>query len=54
VAKVLATPEFRAWLVDSQGITPPADTTPDGFRRVHEADIARWAAIVRRSGASVD
>ncbi|MCB4824610.1 Bug family tripartite tricarboxylate transporter substrate binding protein [Roseicella aerolata] len=54
VAKILATPEFRAWLVDSQGITPPADTTPEGFRRVHEADIARWAAIVRRSGASVD
>jgi tripartite-type tricarboxylate transporter receptor subunit TctC len=54
VAKILVTPEFRAWLVDSQGITPPADTTPDGFRRVHEVDIARWAAIVRRSGASVD
>lgn len=54
VAKILATPEFRAWLVDSQGITPPADTTPEGFRRVHEADIARWAAIVRRSGAQLD
>jgi tripartite-type tricarboxylate transporter receptor subunit TctC len=54
VAKVLATPDFQAWLVQAQGITPPADTSAAGFRRVHEADIARWAGIVRRSGASVD
>jgi tripartite-type tricarboxylate transporter receptor subunit TctC len=54
VARIIGTPEFRAWLVDNQGITPPADTSPEGFRRVHEADIARWAQIVRRSGASVD
>ncbi|GGC47708.1 ABC transporter substrate-binding protein [Siccirubricoccus deserti] len=54
VARILATPEFRRWLIDSQGITPPTDTSPEGFRRVHERDIARWAAIVRRSGASVD
>jgi tripartite-type tricarboxylate transporter receptor subunit TctC len=54
VAKVLATPDFQAWLVQTQGITPPADTSAAGFRRVHEADIGRWAAIVRRSGASVD
>ena len=54
VAKVLATPDFRDWLVQTQGITPPADPSPAAFRRVHEADIARWAAIVRRSGASLD
>jgi tripartite-type tricarboxylate transporter receptor subunit TctC len=54
VAKILATPEFQAWLVETQGITPPADPSPEAFRRVHEADIARWAAIVRRSGASLD
>jgi tripartite-type tricarboxylate transporter receptor subunit TctC len=54
VAKVLAMPDFQRWLIDNQGITPPADTSPAAFRRVHEADIARWAAIVRRSGASVD
>ena len=54
VAKVLATPEFHAWLVQTQGITPPADTSAEAFRRVHAADIGRWAAIVRRSGASVD
>ncbi|MDO9707741.1 Bug family tripartite tricarboxylate transporter substrate binding protein [Paracraurococcus lichenis] len=54
VARILASPEFRTWLVESQGITPPADTSPEGFRRVHEADLARWAEIVRRSGARVD
>jgi tripartite-type tricarboxylate transporter receptor subunit TctC len=54
VARILATPEFQRWLIDTQGITPPADTSPAAFRRVHEQDIARWATIVRRSGASVD
>jgi tripartite-type tricarboxylate transporter receptor subunit TctC len=54
VAKILATPDFQAWLVQTQGITPPADPSPEAFRRVHAADIARWAAIVRRSGASLD
>ncbi len=54
VAKVLETPEFRQWLIESQGITPPADLTPEGFRRIHEQDIARWGEIVRRSGAQVD
>ena len=54
VAKVVGTPAFRQWLIESQGITPPADMTPEGFRRTHEQDIARWAEIVRRSGASVD
>jgi tripartite-type tricarboxylate transporter receptor subunit TctC len=54
VIHILETPEFRQWLVDNQGITPPADTTPEGFQRVHEQDIARWGEIIRRSGASVD
>lgn len=54
VAKILATPDFRAWLVQTQGITPPADPSPEAFRRVHEADIGRWAGIVQRSGARVD
>lgn len=54
VAKVVGSPEFRQWLVESQGITPPGDLTPDGFRRVHQADLGRWAEIVRRSGAQVD
>jgi tripartite-type tricarboxylate transporter receptor subunit TctC len=54
VAKIVGAPEFRRWLVESQGITPPADLTPEGFRRVHEQDAARWAEVVRRSGATVD
>ena len=54
VARILATPEFATWLIESQGITPPADTSMAAFRRVHEADIARWATIVKRSGATVD
>jgi tripartite-type tricarboxylate transporter receptor subunit TctC len=54
VARIITSPEFSKWLVENQGITPPADTSIAGFRRVHEADIARWSEIVRRSGASVD
>jgi tripartite-type tricarboxylate transporter receptor subunit TctC len=54
VARILRTEEFRRWLVETQGITPPEDLSVEGFRRVHEADIARWAEIVRRSGARVD
>ncbi|TPG53392.1 tripartite tricarboxylate transporter substrate binding protein [Roseomonas nepalensis] len=54
VARIIAEPDFVAWLTDSQGITPPADPGPASFRRIHEADVARWAEIVRRSGAQVD
>ena len=54
VARVVQSPEFQRWLVESQGITPPEDLTSEGFRRIHEADIARWAEIVRASGARVD
>jgi tripartite-type tricarboxylate transporter receptor subunit TctC len=54
VARIISAPDFTAWLVDNQGITPPGDLTMDGFRRIHEQDIGRWAEIVRRSGAQVD
>ncbi len=54
VAKIIRTPAFTEWLVMNQGIVPPTDLTPEGFRRIHEADIARWAAVVRASGARVD
>ena len=54
VAKIIRTPEFTEWLVMNQGIVPPTDLTPEGFRRTHEADIARWATVVRASGAQVD
>ena len=54
IARIVGSPDFRRWLVESQGIAPPEDLSPEGFRRVHEADVARWAEIVRRSGARVD
>ena len=54
VAQIVRAPEFRRWLVESQGIAPPEDLSPEAFRRVHEADVARWAEIVRASGARVD
>lgn len=47
-------PEFKRWLIDTQGITPPADPSPAAFERVHKADIARWAKVVEMSGAKVD
>ena len=54
VARIVRSPEFQRWLVESQGITPPEDLSPEGFRRVHEADVARWAEVVGASGARVD
>jgi tripartite-type tricarboxylate transporter receptor subunit TctC len=54
VARIIAEPDFVAWLTDNQGITPPADPSPEAFRQVHERDIGRWGEIVRRSGARVD
>ena len=54
VIKIITTPAFKAWLTDTQGITPAADSSPAAFAKVHHADIARWAEIVRMSGAQVD
>ena len=54
VAAIIRTPEFSEWRVMNQGIVPPTDLTPEGFRRIHEADVARWATVVRASGAQVD
>ena len=55
LARIVAEPDFRRWLTDNQGITPPpAENTPENFARVLRADVARWAEVVRRSGATVD
>lgn len=57
LARIVAEPDFRRWLTDSQGITPPpppAENTPENFARVLRADVERWGQIVRRSGATVD
>ncbi len=54
VVRILATPDFQRWLAENQGITPPRDNTPERFREVQQRDIAMWAEVVRRSGATVD
>ena len=55
VNRIISTPEFRDWLVNNQAITPPAaPNTPEQFRETQRADVARWAEVVRRSGATVD
>jgi len=54
VVQAISTPEFKAWLTDTQGVTPPADPSPAAFARIHKADIKRWADVVKMSGAKVD
>jgi tripartite-type tricarboxylate transporter receptor subunit TctC len=54
VIRIISQPEFRDWLINNQGITPAEDPSPEAFRRVHQADMGRWAEVVRQSGATVD
>lgn len=55
VNRIISTPEFRTWLIENQAITPPtAPNTPEQFRDTMARDVARWAEVVRRSGATVD
>lgn len=54
VLKIVTTPEFKTWLIETQGITPAADSSPAAFAKVHAADIKKWAEIVKVSGAKVD
>lgn len=55
VNRIIATPEFREWLIQNQAITPPAaPNSPEQFRQTLAADVARWAEVVRISGATVD
>lgn len=55
VNRIISTPEFRTWLIDNQAITPPAaPNSPEQFRQTLAADLARWAEVVRASGATVD
>ncbi|WP_159348664.1 Bug family tripartite tricarboxylate transporter substrate binding protein [Roseomonas harenae] len=54
VIRIISQPEFREWLVNNQGISPAEDPSPENFRRVHQADMARWAEVVAQSGATVD
>ncbi len=54
ILRIIEEPEFRRWLVESQGIDPPRIRTPAEFRAVQEQDVARWAQVVREAGATVD
>lgn len=54
VQQVITAPEFAQWLVTSQGIAPPPVNTPEGFAAIQIRDVATWAEVVRRSGATVD
>ena len=53
VLTAINTEEFKKWLV-SQGIAPIQDGSPAAFTRVQQADMVRWAKIVKESGAQVD
>jgi tripartite-type tricarboxylate transporter receptor subunit TctC len=55
VNRIISTPDFQEWLVQNQAITPPAaPNSPEQFREILTRDVARWAEVVRRSGATVD
>lgn len=54
VVKIVSAPAFKAWLTDTQGITPAADPGPQAFARIHKEDMKKWAEIVKISGAKVD
>ena len=52
IAKAWATPEVREKLL-AQGAEPVANT-PDAFGKFINAEIAKWAKVVKASGAKVD
>ncbi len=54
IQRIIGEPGFRRWLIEDQGITPPGPTSPQEFAVIQQRDIAAWAEVVRRSGASVD
>ncbi|MBY0338964.1 MAG: tripartite tricarboxylate transporter substrate binding protein [Acetobacteraceae bacterium] len=54
ITRILREPDFQRWLIESQGITPPGVFTPREFAEIQRRDVARWAEVVRRSGATVD
>ncbi len=54
VIAIISKPDFKQWLMDTQGITPAQDSSPAAFTKIHHSDISRWAEIVKMSGATVD
>lgn len=51
--KALAAPDLREKL-EQQGVEIAAPTTPEQFTALLQSDLAKWARIVRSSGAAVD
>jgi tripartite-type tricarboxylate transporter receptor subunit TctC len=51
--KALASKDLRDKL-DQQGVEIAAPTTPDQFSKLLQDDLAKWARIVKASGAAVD
>lgn len=52
VAKALATPAIKEKMLAQGAI--PSGNTPQEFARLIEAEIAKWALVVKASGAKVD
>ena len=51
--KAMAAPDLREKL-DQQGVEIAAPTSPEQFAKLLQDDIAKWARIVKASGAAVD
>jgi tripartite-type tricarboxylate transporter receptor subunit TctC len=47
------TPEFRDLLV-KYGMEPASPHAPEQFGETIRADVGRWAAVVKASGATID
>lgn len=54
VQQIITTADFQQWLSSTQGIAPSPVNTPEGFAAIQRRDVATWAEVVRRSGATVD
>ncbi len=54
VQQIITTADFQQWLSSTQGIAPAPVNTPEAFAAIQRRDVATWAEVVRRSGATVD
>jgi tripartite-type tricarboxylate transporter receptor subunit TctC len=52
ITKVLATPEFREQLTAAGA--DPAPNTPDEFAAYIKSEIAKWAKVIKLSGAKLE
>ena len=52
-AKALAEKAYQEMLIES-GFEPDLESNPQAFRRLIEADIARWGPLVTKIGVRLD